>query len=159
YRRPLDATEQMNYLNLFTLGRTDSGASNGFELVVEAMLQSPFFLYHADLGDQAAPSTTPVPLTSYELASRLSYFLWNSMPDAELFSLAANGTLRDPTVLGAQVDRMLADPRAGDAVPFFHLQWLGIDEMDGIDKDPTLYPQWNAALVDAMQGETAAFTD
>jgi Protein of unknown function (DUF1592)/Protein of unknown function (DUF1588)/Protein of unknown function (DUF1595)/Protein of unknown function (DUF1585)/Protein of unknown function (DUF1587) len=159
YRRPLDANEQASYLNLFTLGRTNTDAANGFELVVEAMLQSPFFLYHADLGDQPAPSTTPVSLTSYELASRLSYFLWNSMPDRALFDLAGADRLRDPDVLASQVDRMLADPRAGDSIPYFHLQWLGIDEMDGIDKDTTLYPQFNAALVDAMQTETGTFTD
>jgi hypothetical protein len=159
YRRPLEANEQATYLNLFTLGKTNTDAANGFALVVEAMLQSPFFLYHADLGAQSAPSVTPVPLTSYELASRLSYFLWNSMPDKELFTLAGSDQLRDANVLSAQVDRMLADPRASDAIPYFHLQWLGIDEMDGIDKDLMLYPQFNPGLVDAMQVETAAFAD
>jgi hypothetical protein len=159
YRRPLDANEQAAYLNLFTLGRTNSDTANGFALVVEAMLQAPSFLYHADLGAQPGPSATPVPLTSYELASRLSYFLWNSMPDRELFTLAAGDRLHDTDVLSAQVDRMLADPRAADAIPYFHLQWLGIDEMDGIDKDAALYPQFNPSLALAMQTETATFTD
>jgi hypothetical protein len=160
FRRPLEAAERDGFLSLFTLGRTDSGAANGFELVVEAMLQAPSFLYHADLGAQAAPSATPVPITSYELASRLSYFLWNSMPDDQLFALAANDQLRDPTIVAVEVDRMLADARAGDAIPYFHLEWLGIDNMDAIEpKDPVLYPQFDSVLTDAMQAETATFAD
>jgi hypothetical protein len=159
YRRPLDTNEQTSYLNLFTLGRTNVDAANGFALVVEAMLQAPSFLYHADLGDQGSPTATPVALMSYELASRLSYFLWSSMPDGELFTLAASDRLRDPGVLAMQIDRMLADPRASDAIPYFHLEWLGIDEMEGIDKDAALYPEFNPSLALAMQTETATFAD
>jgi hypothetical protein len=160
YRRPLEQAEKDKYLALFTLGRTNSGAaSNGFQLVIEAMLQSPFFLYHADLGAQAAPSTAPVPLTSYELASRLSYFLWDSMPDQELFQAAAGDKLQDTAVLTAEVDRMLKDSRAAQAIPSFHLQWLGIDDMSEVVKDTKLFPQFDGALVDAMQAETGSFAD
>jgi len=159
YRRPLDQAEKDKYLALFSLGSTNGGASNGFQLVLEAMLQSPFFLYHADLGAQAAPSEAPVLLNGYELASRLSYFLWDSMPDQELFQAAAGEKLQDTAVLSAQVDRMLKDSRASKAIPSFHLQWLGIDDMSEVIKDTKLFPQFNGALVDAMQAETASFTD
>ena len=101
------------------------------------MLQSPFFLYHADVGESGAPSAAPVPLNAYELASRLSYFLWNTMPDTELFARAEDGSLRETGTLDAQIERMLDDPRARDAVPEFHLQWLGIAEMEDLVKDGT----------------------
>jgi hypothetical protein len=81
------------------------------------------------------------------------------MPDSELFSLAAQGMLTDDVVLGAQVSRMLADPRATDAIPQFHLQWLGIRDLAGADKDTTRFPAWNPALGEAMRRETASFTD
>jgi hypothetical protein len=130
YRRPLEQAEIDAYVALFNLGVTNGGATNGFRLVVEAMLQAPSFLYHADLGEQAAPSETPVALKPYELASRLSYFLWNTMPDAALFEHAESGELSNPATLGAEVDRMLADDKALDAIPAFHLQWLGVSEKE-----------------------------
>ena len=160
YRRPLLPAEVDQYAALFTMGRgTANDVSHGFQLLLQAFLQNPFFLYHADVGASGVPSATPVALTPYELAARLSYFLWNTLPDDQLFARAADQTLTDPGVLSTQVDRMLSDPRAGDAIPSFHMQWLGIDDMSSVDKDTTLFPQFNAALVTAMQGETAAFAD
>ena len=158
YRRPLEQAEKDNYLSLYTLGRSTS-AANGFRLVVQAMLQSPFFLYHVDVGQSGVPSDTPTPLTSYELASRLSYFLWDTMPDRALFDLAASEQLADAAVLKDQVARMLADPRAKDAVPSFHSQWLGIGNMDDVIKDPALFPEWNDSLSSAMRAETTNFAD
>jgi len=159
YRRPLDADEVDKYAALYALGRGDADAQNGFRMVLETMLQSPFFLYHVDAGASRAPSATPVPLTPYELASRLSYFLWGSMPDATLFQLAGSGQLSDPGMLRTQVARMLADGRAGDAVPSFHTQWLGIGDMSDVVKDPALFPSFDANMADAMVAETAAFSD
>jgi hypothetical protein len=135
YRRPLEGAEVDAYVTLFNLGVTNGGASNGFRLVVEAMLQAPSFLYHADLGEQAAPSETPVALQPYELASRISYFLWNSMPDDALFALAESGEISNPATLGAEVDRMLADDKALDAIPMFHLQWLGVSEKEDTETE------------------------
>ena len=88
FRRPLDAAEVQAYLSLYTLGKTGADAANGFRLVVEAMLQSPFFLYHHDVGATGTPQAGTVAITPHELASRLSYFLWNSMPDDTLFARA-----------------------------------------------------------------------
>ena len=79
--------------------------------------------------------------------------------DQELFQAAVGEKLQDTAVLSAQVDRMLKDSRASKAIPFFHLQWLGIDDMSEVIKDTKLFPQFNGALVDAMQAETASFAD
>src|SRR5690606_32657988 len=144
--------------DLFELGR-ELDAQNGFRLVVEAMLQSPFFLYLWDVGESGVPNSSPVPVTGYEMATRLSYFLWNTMPDDELFSLADDESLTQDAVLSAEVDRMLTDPKAADSIPLFHLQWLKIHDMSQVEKDSSLFPQWNESLVRAMQTETATFTD
>jgi hypothetical protein len=159
YRRPLDAAEQSRYLALYELERATGTAESAFTSVVETMLQSPFFLYHVDVGPELAPSDTPVRLTSYELASRLSYFIWGSMPDAALFQLAAAESLQDERVLATEVERLLADARATEAIATFHLQWLGIGDMAGVEKDPARFPQWGDALSAAMRSETRELTD
>jgi hypothetical protein len=159
YRRPLAADEITPYVELFQLGKQGGGAENGFRLVVEAMLQAPSFLYHSDVGGSGMPTPTPVPLTGYELSSRLSYFLWNSMPDAELLARAADGTLTDDAVIGAQVTRMLNDPKAGETIGLFHTQWLGLEDLAASDKDTTLFPAFSPALLEAMAAETKLFSD
>ena len=140
YRRPLESAERDEYLALYTLERGQGTVESAFKLVVATFLESPFFLYHSEVGPSGAPTSAPARLTSYEIASRLSYFLWDTMPDAELFELAAAGSLVDDVTLGAQVTRMLADSRAVDAIPRFHLQWLGIRDLAGADKDTTRFP-------------------
>lgn len=158
YRRPLEPVEADAYLALYKEASGVGGPSEGFKLVVETMLQSPFFLYHVDVGTTGVPSATPVPLNGYELASRLAYFLWNTMPDDQLLALASTGELLDAAVLEAQVGRMLADSRMADSIPEFHLQWLGVGNMDEVVKDQTLYPGFDEAMVEAMIAETAAFS-
>lgn len=158
FRRPLEEAEEESYLGLYRLG-SEQGPEGGFRLVLEAMLQSPSFLYHADVGQLGTPSLEPVPLTPYELASRLSYFLWDTMPDDALFEQAGSGALNDVEVLEQQVRRMLDDPRAADAIPSFHLQWLGIRDMDGVSKSEEQFPGFGPELVQAMIDETARFTD
>lgn len=158
FRRPLEAAERDAYVGLYRIG-AEQGAENGFRLVLEAILQSPSFLYHADVGKLGAPSFEPVPLTSFELASRLSYFLWDTMPDDGLFELAQSDALSDATVLEEQVRRMLDDPRAAAAIPNFHLQWLGIRDMEGVTKSEQYFPNFSPELTQAMIDETAQFTD
>jgi hypothetical protein len=159
YRRPLEPAERDEYLALYTLERGQGTVEAAFKLVVATFLESPFFLYHSEVGASGAPASAPSLLGSYEIASRLSYFLWDTMPDDQLFSLAAQGMLTDDAVIAAQVTRMLADPRAADAIPQFHLQWLGIRDIAGADKDTASFPAWNPALGEAMQRETATFAD
>jgi hypothetical protein len=159
YRRPLDPAERDEYLALYTLERGQGTAQTAFKLVVATFLESPFFLYHSEVGASGVPGSAPSLLSSYEIASRLSYFLWDTMPDDQLFSLAQQGMLTNDAVIAEQVTRMLADPRAADAIPQFHLQWLGIRDIGGADKDTASFPTWNPALGEAMQRETATFAD
>ena len=159
YRRPLDATEISTYVSLYTLGKQGADAANGFRLVVEAMLQSPFFLYHHDVGATGTPQGGTVAITPYELASRLSYFLWNTMPDDTLFARAADGTLPTDAVLGSEVQRMLASDKAAATIALFHRQWLDVTELLDQTKDATVYPRYNAQLGDAMMQELAMYSD
>jgi len=159
FRRPLDAAEVQTYLSLYTLGKTGADAANGFRLVVEAMLQSPFFLYHHDVGASGTPQGGTVAITPHELASRLSFFLWNSMPDDTLFARAADGTLATDSVLTAEVQRMVMSDKAAGTIALFHRQWLDVSDLPDQSKDATVYPRYNAALGDAMMQELALFTD
>lgn len=151
FRRPLTTGEVDAYVALFGVAKD---APNGFRLTLEAMLQSPSFLYHADVGETGEPTAQASPLTSHELASRLSYFLWDSMPDAALSELADDGELDDPVVLASEVTRMLADPKASDAIPLFHLEWLAINQRE-FGTLSTAQPE----LANAMLAETRRFSD
>jgi len=160
YRRPLTTAEITQYVTLYTLGKGGTGgAANGFRLVVEAMLQSPFFLYHHDVGGTGTPQAGTVPLTSYELASRLSYFLWGSMPDDALFAVAANGTLTQESTISEQVQRMLSDAKARITIGSFHRQWLDLTDLPSQPKDATAFPMFTAEVADAMMQETTLFAD
>ncbi|HEY3595728.1 MAG TPA: DUF1592 domain-containing protein [Polyangiaceae bacterium] len=159
YRRPLEAAEIQSYVSLYTLGKQGAGVENGFRLVLQTMLQSPNFLYHHDVGSSGVPQSGVVALGSYELASRMSYFLWNSMPDDSLFAAAAAGNLGDDSVLTAQVERMLADPKAATTIASFHRQWLDVEDVGDQLKDVTLFPSFDSQLTDAMTAELSSFSD
>jgi hypothetical protein len=160
FRRPLTTAEITQYVNLYALGKGGTGgATNGFRLVVEAMLQSPFFLYHQDVGATGTPQAGIVALTPYELASRLSYFLWGSMPDDALFVTAADGTLMQEATISTQVQRMLSDAKARSTIASFHRQWLDLTDLPSQPKDATAFPTFNAQVADAMMQETTLFTD
>jgi len=158
FRRPLESAEIDRYVEVFELGATAAGASpeDGARLVVEAMLQSPYFLYLVEVGGEEGEQAI-VPLTQHELAARLSYFLWSSMPDAELDAAADAGELATLEALDAQVERMLADDRAADMLDSFHRQWLDTARLDREEKDEALYPTYDDALVRSMWDETRAF--
>lgn len=159
YRRPLTSEEQAAYLSLYELGASGVDAEHGFRLLIEAFLQAPSFLYRIDTGADGVASSTPVPIDAYSFASRLSYFLWNTMPDAALFAAAADGTLLDKSTLETEIERMLADPRAGETIALFHRQWLGIHALESKSKDPELYPDFGPDMVSAMLEETSRFSD
>jgi hypothetical protein len=159
YRRPITDAEATSLLEVYTEGETEEGFSNGIRLVVQGVLQSPYFLYHVEFGTGDGADGSIVNLTEHEMASRLSYFLWNTMPDEPLFTAADTGQLSTEEGLTAQVERMLADPRAREAVANFHLQWLGVDEVEGVEKSPDFYPNFTPALALAMREETAAFSN
>ncbi|MCA9538113.1 MAG: DUF1592 domain-containing protein [Myxococcales bacterium] len=169
WRRPLAADEIQECLDLFdqgaALGEGDFDARAGFELMLAAMLQSPHFLYRVEFGDgeqvpDAAPDVTA--LTDYEIATRLSYFFWNTMPDEGLFEAAARGELHTAEQIEAQARRLLATPRAREAVKTFHRQWLGLDEIEHIKafgKNPEIYPDYDETLLPLLQEEAERFIE
>jgi hypothetical protein len=159
FRRPLTDVEITDYAALYTSSLAAYDVDTAVSLVVQAMLLSPAFLYHIEPLPEGAEETDVVALGEYELASRLSYFVWASMPDEALFDAAAAGSLTEGAELEAQVRRMLADDKAADAIASFHRQWLHVEALDDLVKDGAMFPAWNTALADAMSNETAAFAD
>jgi len=156
YRRPLDADEQAGLVALFELGHEGGGFANGVRLVLEAMLQSPHFLYRVEVGTETT-DPTQVRLDGYEVASRLSYFLWKSMPDDELFAAVAEGKLSSVDEIGEQARRMLGDPKAEFVFAEFHAKWLGVDDESQLSKDTEAFPDYTDTLGRNMIEETRAF--
>jgi hypothetical protein len=155
FRRPLSDDEVARYGALFALG--DDGI-DGARVVVSAMLQSPLFLYRPELG-VGDPHGEMVPLEAYEIASRLSFFLWDSIPDDALLDAAAAGEIDDVDGIEYQVTRMLSDGRARRSVGSFHRQWLALDELATATKDPEHYPSFDDAMRTAMWDETRRFAE
>jgi hypothetical protein len=164
YRRPLEATEKSELLAVFEAGRAAGDAIKGFQTVVEAMLQSPFFLYHDDTfvsatGATQHPSVNPLPLDPYMLAARLSFFLAGSTPDEQLMMAAEQGKLSSVTELTGQVRRLLASEPATETIGQFHRQWLGVADLLTVDRDATKFPAFSADLAAAAYEETKAFSN
>ena len=152
FRRPVTAEDVNRLMPFYAAGR-EGGESfdQGIEQVVAAVLASPEFLYRAlrgapIKGSGGASSNAEVSLTDLELASRLSFFLWNTGPDQELLKLAAAGGLSKPGVVEAQVKRMMADPKASSLVTSFAMKWLNIADLSSVQPDPKLFPGFNEQL-------------
>jgi Protein of unknown function (DUF1592)/Protein of unknown function (DUF1588)/Protein of unknown function (DUF1595)/Protein of unknown function (DUF1587)/Protein of unknown function (DUF1585) len=158
YRRPLTAVEQRRYQAIFAEGQAAADFAGGIRLVLEAMLQSIHFLYFCE-EVPSAPAGTVVALDPSALASRLSYFLWNSTPDLTLLAAAEAGALDTGDGVAAQAVRMIADRRFRDAATSFHLQWLGVSELEGKEKNKKFHPLWSEELRAAMREETVRFVD
>ncbi len=155
YRRPLVDGELESKLELFTKVRADKPSFiEAIKVPLAAVLASPNFLY---LAEPEAPSDTPTRINGYELASRLSYFLWSSMPDNELFRRATRGELTKPEVLETQVTRMLGDPKSEAFVTNFAGQWLGLRDVGANPPTSTLYPKYDRHLEISMVKETESF--
>ena len=157
FRRPLDEVEADIFHALFAVTRDAEDFDMGIALVLQAMLQSPQFLYRVELGADGEGDW--VPLTDFELATRLSYLLWGTTPDATLHEAAAAGTLSDPEELAAHAERMLADPQARSTLSHFVNQWTGVGAVEDAVKDGTTYPEWNEALGLEMKAETERFVE
>jgi Protein of unknown function (DUF1592)/Protein of unknown function (DUF1588)/Protein of unknown function (DUF1587)/Protein of unknown function (DUF1595)/Protein of unknown function (DUF1585) len=161
FRRPLEAAEISRYTTLFDGQASASGQFlDGARVVVETMLQSPKFLFHVEgrLADarptHARAEAGAGRLRDYEIASRLAYLLWDTMPDQRLFDAAASGELRSPDGLTRHVTRMLNDPRAHQAVDEFFAEWLRFDRALGAVKDRRRYPEFTPELAAMMVQET-----
>jgi mono/diheme cytochrome c family protein len=159
YRRPVTKADTGTLLQFFDEGRKDGGSfDSGIQFALERMLVDPDFLLRV-IHDPAQPKTAgPYHLTDLELASRLSFFLWSSIPDDHLLTLAERGELRNPSVLESEVHRMLADPRATEAlVTDFAAQWLDLRQVGDVVVDPDKYPNYDDSLLQAFQKETEMF--
>lgn len=160
YRGPLTADEIGVLEDVYAAGKASGGHQNGLKLALTTMLLSPRYLYRVEFGVPAAAGETVVRLDSWEMASRLSYLLWGTMPDAPLLAAARAGLLVTDDQIAAQVDRMLKDSiRTRLMARNFHEQWLQLNELQGREKDTTAYPSWNAELVPLMTEETQRFVD
>lgn len=158
YRRP--ATEdELKRLLAVTSAVLDDGASfqEGIKVAVTAVLVSPSFLFRWELDPQRATEDPSRVLNGYEIASRLSYFLWSSMPDEELLQLAKEGKLADVEAIRAQVRRMMADPKGKSLVQNFTGQWLQTRNLESVEPDPEVFPEFDETLREAMQAETDLF--
>ncbi len=158
YRRPVTRSEVQSLIRFVNLAKSEGQSTEqGLQLAIRAMLASPHFLFRIERDPATADPAKPHPVSSLELASRLSYFLWSSMPDDELLRLAETGRLRTPAVLHAQIQRMLQDPKAAAFAENFAGQWLETRNLDSVKPDPQRFPEWNAELRDAMKTETRLF--
>lgn len=159
FRRPLDEAEQASIAILFDAGSEllggTSAVSDGVQVVIEALLQSPYFLYRTELSNAASGET--IPLTDFEVASRLSYFLYDSMPDEELFAAATAGELSTSEQVRAQVERMLQAPEATTQLVSFHEQAWQFGRYTKIAPDPELFPDLPDDLSTRMLEASRAF--
>ncbi len=174
YRAPLDAADMSGLLKFFEQGRRgaeprrsspdDSRAEagdfeSGIRLAVQAILASPKFLFRLEEAPATVRPGQNYRIADHDLASRLSFFLWGTGPDAELQKVAAQGTLRGPRVLAAQVKRMLADPRAEALSTRFASQWFRLQDLDKINPDALLFPYYDYSLAQGLKRETELFFD
>jgi hypothetical protein len=157
FRRPLTGTEVSSYLARFTAGMTGGTFEEGLEWVVGRMLQSPYFLYRVELESEGKPPGTVVALSDYSVATRLSYFLWGSMPDAALFAAAAAKQLATPEGVAMQTARMMASPAFESTLNSFHAQWVGWDAVFGAPKLQPTTPAWDQNLQADMIRESELF--
>jgi hypothetical protein len=163
FRRPLTDEERQSFRALYDSAASEFTFADAMDVVLASMLQSPQFLYLAEVGDpiEGAPDTIRR-LRSYEIASRLSYLFWDTMPDDTLLAAAEANDLMDREGLRAQAERMLADPRAEGMVQDFMWTWLQLDggqlhhALEQTDKDTTLFPEYGPALQEAMRTEIEA---
>ena len=154
WRREVTSAEIDHLMTLVTVATSQGDTTEaGFDLALRVALLSPNFIFRPEI-DSVPTSLTSHPLSDYELASRLSYFLWSSMPDAALFAAAQAGKLHETSTLQGQITRMLADPKAQAIVDNFAGQWLFIRKIDEATPDATLFPQFDATLRAAMKSET-----
>jgi len=147
FRRPVTADDVNRLMPFYELGRENGGSFDvGVEQIVMGVLASPEFLYRSIRGVNARNASAEVPLTDLELASRLSFFLWNTGPDDSLLALAAAGGLSKPGALDKEVTRMMADPKASSLVTSFAMKWLNLADLDAVKPDPMIFPDFTEQL-------------
>jgi hypothetical protein len=157
YRRPFTEADLKPLMGFYEVGRKQGSFDDGIAMSLRAMLVSPDFLFRVEHDPAGVAPGTAYRLNDYELASRLSFFLWSSIPDEQLLNLAAKNQLHDPEVLAKQVSRMLDDPKSKALAVNFAGQWLYLRNLALVTPDPDEFPEFDATLRDAFQKETQLF--
>jgi mono/diheme cytochrome c family protein len=157
FRRPATAAEMKELTQFYQAGRGEGGFEGGIEAALQRILADPQFIYRGEREPAAAVPGKPYRITDLELASRLSFFFWSSIPDAELIDVATSGKLRDPAVLEQQVKRMLADPKSNALISNFTGQWLSIRSLRTYEPVVNLFPDYDDNLRAAYQREVELF--
>ncbi|MDX2021922.1 MAG: DUF1592 domain-containing protein [Deltaproteobacteria bacterium] len=160
YRRPPTTEEGAVLLKLYNGLGAEFSVKEKLDTVVQSMLLSPQFNFMAEVGDASLPSKEAgyVSVSAFELATRLSYFIWGTMPDAELFAAAQSKELLQTSVIQAQVKRMFGDPRTRESVRNFADQWTEQDRLTRI-KDANVFPSWNELVANDLRAETTKFIE
>ncbi|TDI21377.1 MAG: DUF1592 domain-containing protein [Acidobacteria bacterium] len=159
YRRPVTDDDVATLIEFYEAGRQEGGFESGIQFALERLLTSPDLLLRIERDPVDATPDTAYPVSDVELASRLSFFLWSSLPDEELLALAEEDTLSEPAVLARQVRRMLADDRAAALIEGFVGQWLYLRNLASVYPTPSEFREFDENLRQAFQQETELFID
>jgi hypothetical protein len=159
YRRPVGEEEIAELLGFFDQGRASGSFDRGVETAIRRIVSGTEFVFRAEFDPEGAAAGEPYRITDLELASRLSFFLWSSLPDDELLDVATRAELSQPATLRAQVLRMLADEKSAAFVENFAGQWLALRNLDGIIPDPAVFPDFDNNLRQALVRETELLVD
>ena len=159
YRRDVTDADLAGPLSFYEQGRTEAGFERGIELALRAILVSPKFVFRVERNPAGLAAGTAHRISDFELASRLSFFLWSSIPDDELLNAASAGRLRRPEELERQVRRMLADPRSDALVHNFAGQWLHVRNINGTTPDKNLFPDFDDNLRQSFERELELFVE
>ncbi|HSR09606.1 MAG TPA: DUF1592 domain-containing protein, partial [Bryobacteraceae bacterium] len=157
YRRPITDNDLETLLNFYQSGKNSGTFETGIEMALRRILASPQFVYRFERDPAGIAPATLYRISDLEMASRLSFFLWSSLPDDQLLTVAAQGKLKDPAVLEQQVKRMLADPRSESLVNNFAEQWLYLRNLRGVVPDLETFPNFDDNLRQSFRRETELF--
>ena len=159
YRRPLTDQDLQTLLDFYTVGVKKGGFEEGIRRALARILVGPEFLFRMEFDPENVAPDTPYPISDLELASRLSFFLWSSIPDDQLLDLAERGQLKDPVVLEREVRRLLGDVRSKALVINFGGQWLQLRQLRSVSPDPDTFPYFDDNLREAFGQETELFLE
>ena len=159
YRRPTTAEDLEGLMTFYERGRRNADFESGIRIALQAILASPIFVFRIEPAPVNVKPGQNYRVGDLELASRLSYFLWSTLPDDELISLAGQGRLKDPLVLEKQVRRMLNDPRSESLATKFAGEWLHLPDLENLHPDSFYYPSYDQTLAVGMKRETELFFD
>src|SRR4029079_7710045 len=159
FRRPAAAADVETLMKFYENGRVAGDFDQGIQFALSRVLASPKFIYRIETEPAAPKAGQAFRLSDLDLASRLSFFLWRTIPDDELLTVASQGRLKDPVVLEKQVRRMLKDPRAETLAVNFAGQWLNLRGLQSVGPLPLLYPDFDDPLRQAMRREVELLFD